>query len=34
MVENEEGKMNIGGIVTCRENIFEAIDEWLSCPWK
>ncbi len=28
MVENEEGKMVVGGIVTCRENVFEAIDEW------
>jgi hypothetical protein len=28
MVENEEGKMNVGGIATCRENVFEAIDEW------
>jgi hypothetical protein len=28
MVENEEGKMVVGGIVTCRENIYEAIDEW------
>ncbi len=28
MVENEEGKMVVGGTVTCRENVFEAIDEW------
>jgi hypothetical protein len=27
MVENEEGKMVVDGIVTCRENVFEAIDE-------
>ncbi len=28
MVENEEGKMVVGGIMTCRENVFEAIDKW------
>ncbi len=28
VVENEEGKMVISGILACRENIFEAIDEW------
>ncbi len=28
MVENEEGKMVIGGIVTCREIVFKAIGEW------
>jgi hypothetical protein len=28
MVENEEGKMVVSRIVTCRENVFEAVDEW------
>jgi hypothetical protein len=28
MVENEERKMVVSGIVTCRENVFETIDEW------
>ncbi len=28
MVENEEGKMVVSGIMTCRENVFEAIDNW------
>jgi hypothetical protein len=28
MVENEEGKMVVSGIMTHRENVFEAIDEW------
>ncbi len=28
MVKNEEGKMVAGGIVTCRENVFEVIDKW------